>query len=88
MRIPLGYTVELGVRRKNDPHRYDFGAILLEGGGTFVFIDLKEAVAAARDYQRRNPQHDGFVRVSGLTLRLFPDERPMRVRVGGQTLTV
>ena len=88
MRIPLGYTVELGVRRPDAPHRYDYGAIPLADGSTFVFTGVADAVAAARDYQRRNPQHDGYVRVAGLGCRLFPSERPMRVSIGGVVLVV
>lgn len=83
----LGYTVELAQPRGNG--KYDYGAIPLADGSTFLFTELKDAVKAAREYQQRNPQHDGNVRVSGKDcVRLFPCNKPMRVRVEGQTVVL
>lgn len=86
MRMQIGYTVELAQPRGNG--KYDYGAIPLADGSAFQFTELREAVNAAREYQQRNPEHDGNVRVSGLGVRLFPDNKPMRVRVNGQTVVL
>lgn len=84
----LGYTVELASPTGGHPP-YCWSDVPMHGGATFVFSELAHAVAAARDYQRRNPEHDGWVRVTDGLLRCFPEVgKPLRVSVGGRVVEV